>query len=412
MNGLGGTGAQQSKDCSFAAGSVSGAPLRISWFLVIFFVYQLLDVAKDKHSPLWVSVVRVTGNEFLLLLTVLSHEMGHGTMARRCGGNIAQVLLWPFGGICFTSRASGRNPHQKLVDDLWIVGAGPATHFPMSAAWLVVMLATRAACGLTALKPVWHLLIPFASLDGLVPFHCDEHTAAMFPDRCVTTNAGYLFYMFIVQAIQLNVLLFLFNVFFPMYPMDGSKLIVCSLQLFCKASARFSAKFLVYTSVPLAVVLIVHTIMGMRTGGMMSGITAYMGVMCLAEAYQIHKLLKEERLYTHPLFEQARSELVSEHDSMGSARRLNDRLTDDPETTGQGVQFSEVRAFSGAGRSLGGGEVQPSQAAPAQAPASGRGQWLQKLEASTAERGKSVKQLEEERLEKDRLDRESLSLAE
>ena len=34
-----------------------------------------------------------------------------------------QVLLWPFGGICFTTRPSGRNSREKLVDDLYIVAA-------------------------------------------------------------------------------------------------------------------------------------------------------------------------------------------------------------------------------------------------------------------------------------------------
>eukprot|EP00439_Symbiodinium_sp_Y106_P050716 s589_g6.t1 len=132
-------------------------------FLVIFFVYQLIDAVNDKSLPLWVRVIRVTGNELLLLLTVLCHEMGHGTMARRCGGTIAQVLLWPFGGICFTTRPQGRGAREKLVDDLWIVGAGPATHFPMSAAWFALLASYVAMCSHVIFPPSWKYLVPFGS---------------------------------------------------------------------------------------------------------------------------------------------------------------------------------------------------------------------------------------------------------
>jgi len=419
MQGLGGTGAQQSKDCSFAAGTVAGAPLRISWFLVIFFVYQLIDAMNSPYLPAWVRIARATGNEFLLLLTVLCHEMGHGTMARRCGGEIAEVLLWPFGGICFTTRARGRDSHQKLVDDLWIVGAGPATHFPMAGAWLVLMVAFASACSHVVLSPSWRNLLPFAQ--QMAP--CVNSEAP----GCFHSYAGWLSYMFLEQAIQINVMLFMFNVFFPMYPMDGAKLIVCSLQLFCRASARCAAKVLVYTSVPLAVLFIVHSFMGLSGGGLQPGITAYMGLMCLMESYKIYQLMKEERLHTHPLFELARSSTRSVTDSMGTTQRLNTADQDDEETPGSRlpqVQFRELRPFSGAGRSLAGGAANQSsetshtpsaasvgakvhmeaQPAPAQSPAA-RNSWLDRLERSTAENAKTVRQLEDERLERERLER-------
>ncbi|CAK0897302.1 unnamed protein product, partial [Prorocentrum cordatum] len=161
MQGLGGTGAQQSKDCSFPAGTVGGAPLKISWFLVIFFVYQLIDAANAKGAPIWLRVLQVVVGELLLLLTVLCHEMGHGTMARRKGGEIHEVLLWPFGGICFTTRAQGRGPREKLVDDLWIVGAGPATHFPMAAVWLALVSVMVGICSDVHFPTAsWRYLIP------------------------------------------------------------------------------------------------------------------------------------------------------------------------------------------------------------------------------------------------------------
>merc|ERR1719356_1912520 len=150
--------------------------------------------------------------------------------------------------------------------------------------------------------------------------------------------------------------------------MDGAKLIVCSLQLYCKVSAKCAARVLVYTSFPLAVILIGKSLMGLGGGAMQPGITAYMGLMCLAESYKIYRLLQEERLYTHPLFELARSP-TREIDDRGLSTRLNDRDRDDEAVAARApqVQFTELKPFSGAGRPLAGGQAlgTPSDSAAA-----------------------------------------------
>ncbi|CAE7198438.1 unnamed protein product [Symbiodinium natans] len=217
--------------------------------------------------------------------------------------------------------------------------------------------------------------------------------------RCFQTYSGWLAYSFLAQAIQLNVMLFMFNVFFPMYPMDGAKLIVCSLQLFCGASAKCAAKVLLGTSIPLAILFIGHTLLGSHGGGLQPGITAYMGIMCLMESYRIYQLYQEERLHTHPLFELARSDTVRMVDSSGPAARLNNSDRDDPEAPrNPQVQFSELRAFAGEGRSLN-YEAQPdSQPQTLGAGPGGRAAWLKRLEQEGANRGKTVRELEEERL--------------
>ncbi|CAK9098258.1 unnamed protein product [Durusdinium trenchii] len=404
MNGLGGTGAQQSKDCSFAAGSVAGAPLRVSWFLVILFLSQLVDAINEHQLPLWVRITQVTVNELLLLFTVLCHEMGHGTMARRCGGTIAEVLLWPFGGICFTTRGPTQDPKQSLTNELYIVAAGPATHFPMSFAWVVLLGAYGAAVSHVVRPSSYLYLVPF----GSPPPPCFNPGW----EGCFHSYSGWLMYSFLARAIQLNVMLFLFNVFFPMYPMDGAKLIVCSLQLFCGASARCAAKVLLCTSIPLSVIFIGDALlsamgrsfMGGRGGGLQPSIMAYMGIMCLSESYRIYRLFQEERLYTHPLFALARSDTTRVVDRHGATTRLNTSERDDPEAAAAPqVQFSEIRAFAGQGRSL--GEV-PSTA-PYQnlgMPADSRAAWfhtgcrLKRMEDDQAQRNKTVRELEDERL--------------
>eukprot|EP00913_Durusdinium_trenchii_P020144 g18930.t1 len=124
-----------------------------------------------------------------------------------------------------------------------------------------------------------------------------------------------------------------------------------------------------------------RSFMGGRGGGLQPSIMAYMGIM----------LFQEERLYTHPLFALARSDTTRVVDRHGATTRLNTSERDDPEAAAAPqVQFSEIRAFAGQGRSL--GEV-PSTA-PYQnlgMPADSRAAWLKRMEDDQAQRNKTSK---------------------
>merc|ERR1712194_18463 len=130
---------------------------------------------------------------------------------------------------------------------------------------------------------------------------------------------------------------------------------------------------------------------------------------------KIHKLMKEERLYTHPLFELARSDTRDVGDSQGATTRLNNSERDDEESASRAPNkaFTELRAFSGAGRALGGtsSSVQGASAsegtefqqladsAPQESrtggPAGGsdsRAKWLDRFERQASQREKSVRE--------------------
>mmetsp|Transcript_68580 Transcript_68580/g.151862 ORF Transcript_68580/g.151862 Transcript_68580/m.151862 type:complete len:443 (+) Transcript_68580:78-1406(+) len=422
--GLGEIGAQQAQDYSVKVGTVAGAPLKISWFVFLFFAYQLVEALKRPDMPIWVRVVELMGVEFILLTCVLVHELGHGTMARHLGGDIVQILLWPFGGICFSRSPQDDDARDQLRRQLKIASAGPATHFPQGALWLAALAAAEAALGLVGLQSVWWHLVPFANPRAPCLVVDEKYDVP----GCLQSYSAYLLYRFLAWGVQMNVISFVFNVFFPMYPMDGAKLIVCSLQLFCGVPAKCAAKVLIGTSVPLAVLFIGFALKGLGGGGLQPGITAYMGFMCLSESYTIYKLMKEERLYTHPLFGAARSSTREVVDSMGVTNRLNTSERDDEEAArAPQVQFTELRPFSGAGRSLGAGADEASASADlgkggsvggsgSEAAAGtvlgggssdARGAWLSRMEQQNAEKAKSVRQLEEERLE--RMERERLT---
>lgn len=156
------------------------------------------------------------------------------------------------------------------------------------------------------------------------------------------------------SKVTTNVYLFLFNVFFPMYPMDSAKIIVCTMQL-CGCSARVAAKTLIYVSAPMALLLLYYAFVN-RTSGMMPAITAYLAIMCLIEAYNIRDLMKKRQLHTHHLFELARSDVISDN----GTRRFNNSVFDDDVGARRGRAASGggdgryVRMFDGEGTQLGG----------------------------------------------------------
>ncbi|CAE8622616.1 unnamed protein product [Polarella glacialis] len=182
----------------------------------------------------------------------------------------------------------------------------------------------------------------------------------------------------------------------------------------------------------LQVFFVGRSLMGIGNGGagLQPGITMYMGFMCLSESYKIYRLLQEGRLYTHPLFELARSDTSRITDGNGARLNFSERDDEESAVRAPQVQFSELRAFGGEGRTLGtgyqapssmppssksqgavelsGGLPQKTSAAPVPLSAEGsavggagssggRSAWLEKVEKESASRSKTVRELEEER---------------
>lgn len=344
--GLGEQGAQQSQDCAFHAGHIFGAPLRVSWYLVILFIYQLagqLNASSGSFEDISFALLFTCLSELILIATILTHELGHGSMARFLGGRITQILLWPFGGICFSTRPESSNVKEHLTIELKIVAAGPATHFPMIGIWMAVLAIMNVAWGLN-IDNMWQTLLPWG---GMPRTH--------FPGEW--TFFSYLFFALTVHAIQLNVMLFLFNVLFPMYPMDGSKILICILGLCCKVPSRTCAWILIGLTTPACLLFIGYNASGLISGGgnPLGAVSVMLGLMCLSESYKLYTLLKERQLHRHPLFIHARSWSARGDEEWGpNTWRLNTAERDDEFTRFEDAPGTVVPVvpFSGGGQVL------------------------------------------------------------
>ncbi|CAK9019429.1 unnamed protein product [Durusdinium trenchii] len=212
-----------------------------------------------------------------------------------------------------------------------VVAAGPATHFVQAPAWGLILFLLHAlytAAGtFTGYLSGWD-----AILDALNPLGGGGFYFMM-------GRWSFLPYMVVMNAIGLNVALFIFNVFFPMYPADGAKLLVTGLMFCCGVTPRKASMVLICTSVPCGLLMIAYAVWGLITNGargIMGGLSGWMGIMSLMEARRIWKLRKARQLNTHPLFEVAKSWRRTERDAFGVVHRINHSDFDDeqPLTSG------------------------------------------------------------------------------
>jgi Zn-dependent protease len=77
-------------------GQVAGIEIRVSWLLLIYWLFDLSHRSHDESFifPWLLGVVLMFGS-------ILLHELGHCFAARRVGGDAREILLWPLGGLAY-----------------------------------------------------------------------------------------------------------------------------------------------------------------------------------------------------------------------------------------------------------------------------------------------------------------------
>jgi len=115
---------------------IAGVPVRVHW--TFSFVLLLLVPAGETASvPVGIRAALLCA----LTLSIIVHEAGHLVAARRLGLAVADVTLYPFGGITRTVHPPGRGRETAIV-----AAAGP-----LASLLLAAVLAAAAACAHAAL---------------------------------------------------------------------------------------------------------------------------------------------------------------------------------------------------------------------------------------------------------------------
>lgn len=179
------------------AGRLFGIPLRVHLLIVIltpFIGLSYYAAAQQSLGPLG-------GLAYALMFvgvlygSVLAHEFGHAWGTRLVGGENEQIILTPVGGV-----AMGTGSLQSPKTELLVVALGPAVS---------VILAV--VFGVAA----W-LIRTYASLEV---------------GRSFAQTAVVWIYHFVSLMARINLMLTLFNLLFPLFPMDSGRLIRAGFSL-------------------------------------------------------------------------------------------------------------------------------------------------------------------------------------
>lgn len=198
---------------SFPLGRLFGIPVRVHWSLPLL---TLLMVLQQETG---IGMAWELGVGAVLWFSVLVHELGHCWAARSVGGHASQILMWPLGGLASVDHPGGRR--EALI----VTFGGPLMHLPLAALFSGLLLAQ-------GMPWSWDYLNPLALppiLDGFW---------------------SYLTF----SAIRIQVVLFLFNMLVPAWPLDGGR--IAAVLLLSKFNPGLTARVMMGLSGVAALVLL------------------------------------------------------------------------------------------------------------------------------------------------------------
>lgn len=242
---------------SFPFGRLRGIALRMHWFMALMLAVYLLQgaTADGLWGLAWMSITLG-----ILLVSILVHELCHCWAAVSLGGSARQILFWPLGGLSFVDYPA--SPRNNVI----VAGAGPLSSLALSGACFVALLVTGAPWS-------WSLLNPFDS---------------WWPGGFSTPQA------FILHAARLNLILALFNLLIPAYPLDGGKILLSLLT--ARYGRARAAGLTAFIAIPIGVAMAVY---GFARANLLLGL---LGIWVLFEAWQLRRLVKLGAVDYHPAF--------------------------------------------------------------------------------------------------------------
>jgi Zn-dependent protease len=235
------------------------------WLLLILIAGQIIRGWSQSGTwgLEWTSVTML-----ILLLSILFHELAHCWVGVRLGGHAEGILLWPLGGVA-TIEHEGRPK-----DQLQISAIGPISSFVFASLCVGALLATGVSWSWTYLNP-WD---------------------SWWPSQLGVDASELLYHVrgFLVHAVRLNLLLALFNLVIPAFPLDGAKVLFSFLTI--RYDRERAASILIGTSFPIGLAMTFWGIAKQELNILL------VGIWVLYEAFQMRRFLRMGELNAHPAF--------------------------------------------------------------------------------------------------------------
>eukprot|EP00438_Fugacium_kawagutii_P005186 Skav234123 [mRNA] locus=scaffold753:60640:65025:- [translate_table: standard] len=271
---------------SFPCGRILGTQIRLHVLLPLAAVLAALSTILAGHP--WQSVVLavlVAGPLLVItarLVEVLIHELGHVIAAKRCGCTADHILLWPLGGLAFIGGAVKPKdrgmPRQKGIPNMR----------PMLGLWAGLLALLHGSVTLSS-HGLW--------VDSR---YCTPWDALAKNPRCgKDTNFGSL--MCIAMLNTNLVMLQLFNLLVPCFPLDCSR-ILASLLILRGMDPGPAAKIIVICSIVALCGVIALSVWSFLTEHSSSSLNLVLAVWLAAQTWRLHQARVNGQLAYDPLF--------------------------------------------------------------------------------------------------------------
>jgi stage IV sporulation protein FB len=166
----------------------SGIRVRLHILFLVYAIAQVLwSISYGSSGPVYLSIAMA-----LLFVVVLAHEFGHCFACRHMGGDADEIIMWPLGGLAMC------HPNDHWRDHLVTTLGGPAVNF--------------------ALLPLTSAALWAAGKPDLILFDPRLSSAILFE-----LGTWPMVALWMLHAI--NLLVLVFNVIVPMYPLDGGRVL-------------------------------------------------------------------------------------------------------------------------------------------------------------------------------------------
>ena len=244
--------------------------LHYSYFLLLLIV--LASSARYLNAAFSLFMLALYGP--VLLLTIVLHELGHCWMTKKLGGDVGGIVLWPLGGFALVGPtdcgASG---------DFRVALAGPLTHIPQMAFWVVMFAAFTGG--------------DFSRFS--MSYYLDE----------LSDSAASFFAVLSQQAFWTNLFILAFNLLVPAYPLDGGRCFAAFLIMrgyrMEKVALIVSVTAMVLSGGLMLFGMISFIFMHSPNGIFMALVSAYI----FSSSMNLFNMQKEGRVREHPLFGRA-----------------------------------------------------------------------------------------------------------
>ncbi|KAI2492683.1 Peptidase family M50 [Fragilaria crotonensis] len=191
---------QQQQLWVFELCALGGVPISIHYTMLLLVIIQVFAATLSYQDRTYNALMFLLYGP-ILLITAFIHELGHAVAARNLGGFVDRIVLWPLGGFTVFGSSDG-----AVVDDLWIAISGPLTHVLQGAFWLGI-----------------YALINRGDLSSF--------STAIQRQELRNGGVGEFTSILSEQALLFNVIIFIFNVCVPAYPLDGGRALAALLVM-------------------------------------------------------------------------------------------------------------------------------------------------------------------------------------